>query len=136
MSKLGSFFRDFLTPFLVLIMAGVVVYDHSLLGERTGAQANVNGKSLGRRFAASLGSSFGDAWLAGADALDQGKSMGDAQAAMQANWQAGRGKAFATQVAPEFAKVLDEGAEPTDPTQRAAVVKLWRDFAAGLKGGR
>ncbi len=136
MSKFGAFFRDFLTPTLLLILGGVVVYDHLVPRESLVVPSAVNGKALGRKFAGTVAASFGDAWSSAADVLEQGKPMADAQAAMQAMWQDGRAKAFSTQVAPEFSKVLGEGAEPTEPGKRAEVVKLWRDFASGLKGGR
>ncbi len=136
MAKFGVFFRDFLTPMILLALAGVVAYDHLSPREPAVASPVVNGKTLGRKFAGTVASSFGDAWLSAANTLEQGKTVADAQAAMQASWQEGRAKAFSAQVAPEFSKVLGEGAEPTDPTKRAEVVKLWRDFATGLKGGR
>lgn len=136
MSKLGAFFRDSVTPIILLILGGVVAYDHLMLREPSTVATVVNGKTLGRKFAATVASSLGDAWSSAADILEQGKPMADAQSAMQARWQDGRAKAFSAQVAPEFSKVLSEGAEPTDPSKRAEVVKLWRDFATGLKGGR
>jgi hypothetical protein len=68
--------------------------------------------------------------------MEQGKTVTEAQSALQTTWQEARIKAFTTRIAPEFSKVLPEGQEPTNPADRAEVVKLWRDFAAGLKGGR
>ncbi len=136
MNKIASFIQGVLTPLAVLVIAGVVAYDHFVPPVPATPQSIVNGKALGRSFAPSVSSSLGDAWLAAADALEQGKDIADAQTSLQAAWQAARIKAFTAQVAPEFSKVLPEGAEPTDPSKRAEVVKLWRDFAAGLKGGR
>lgn len=136
MAKLGSFFRDYLTPLLVLVIGGFVAYDHLVPREPAAPTSVVDGKALGRKFAGTVAATFGDAWQAGAATLAGGKSVAEAQAALQAKWQEGRTKAFATQVAPEFTRVLGEGSEPTDPTQRAQVVQLWRDFAAGLKGGK
>ena len=137
MSKIGEFLRDVFTPVLVLMLGGVVAYDHFVPHEPAVVPAAaVDGKALGRQFAGSVATAFGDAWVAAADTLEQGKSISDAQATLQTKWQDGRTKAFTTLVAPEFSKILGEGAEPTDAAQRAAVVKLWRDFAAGLKGGR
>ncbi len=136
MSKFAAFFRDFLTPALVLTLAGIIAYDHLMPREPVVVVSVVNGKVLGRKFAGAIAARFGDAWLFAADTLEAGKSIADAQAVMQAKWQAGRTEAFAAEVTPEFAKVLGEGLEPTNPTQRASVVKLWRDFATGLKGGR
>ena len=135
MTRLGSFVRDYLTPLLVLVVAGVVAYDH-LVPHDGGGETVVNGRLLGRQFAKVIAASFGDAWQTAAATLEAGKPMAEAQASLQTKWQNGRSQAFATQVAPEFSKVLAEGVEPTDPTQRAAVVKLWRDFATGLRGGR
>ena len=136
MKKFGSFIQGFLTPLAVLLLAGVVVYDH--VGGRGPfvPPPIVNGKALGRSFAPTVASSLGDAWLAAANALEQGKGISEAQSALQSTWQDARIKAFSAKVAPEFVKVLPEGLEPTDPAKRAEVVRLWRDFAAGLKGGR
>lgn len=98
--------------------------------------AVVDGAKLGRAYATTVVATLSDAWNAAADSLGQGKTMAEAQAALQQNWQAARAKAFVAAVAPEFAKVLTEGAEPKDDAQRAQVVALWRAFARGLKGGR
>ena len=136
MTKFASFIQSVLTPLAVLLLAGVVVFDHIEARNPAGPRQVVNGKALGRSFAPTVSSSLGDAWLAAADALEQGKDISEAQAALQAAWQGARVKAFSAKVAPEFVKVLPEGLEPTDPAKRAEVVQLWRDFAAGLKGGR
>lgn len=137
MSRVSLFLREFLTPLMVLALAGVVAHDHLVPhGAAVVTPAAVDGKAVGRKFAGSVAVAFGDAWAAAADALEAGKSMADAQSCLQAKWRAARADAFAAQVTPEFAKVLGEGAEPADHAGRAAVVKLWRDFAAGLKGGR
>jgi hypothetical protein len=98
--------------------------------------AAVDGAKLGRAYAPQVVSTLSDAWNAAADALGQGKSVAEAQAALQQSWQAARAKAFAASVAPDFSKVLAEGVEPKDDAQRAQVVALWRSFARGLKGGR
>ena len=136
MSRLGPFVRDFLTPVLVLALGGVVAYDHLSPHSPAVSPVVVDGKLLGRKFATAVASSFGDAWMAAATVLEQGKPIADAQTALQTSWREGRTKAFTAQVAPEFAKILSEGTEPTNPAQRSAVVKLWREFAQGLKGGR
>jgi hypothetical protein len=135
MSKILGFFRDLLTPLAVLILAGVVAYDH-FAPKSAPAPSTVDGQALGLGFAPTLASSLGDAWLIAADALESGKSVGEAQKALQDAWKEARVKAFAAKVAPEFALVLSEGTEPTAPAKRAEVVKLWRDFASGLKGGK
>jgi hypothetical protein len=136
MQKIGSFFQAFLTPVALFLLAAVVVHDHIQPFVEPGNPPAVNGKSLGRSYAPTVAANLGDAWLAGADALEQGKTVTEAQAALQLAWQAARGKSFEVKVVPEFIKVLPEGQEPNTPAARAEVVKLWRDFAAGLKGGR
>ena len=136
MGQVSRLIRDFVTPALVFCLSGVVLYDHLEVHAPRTVAPGVNGKLLGRNFVGPMAASLGDAWTSAADILEQGKAVGDAQAALQVRWQEGRSKAFAGLVAPEFSRVLKEGAEPADPAQRAAVVKLWRDFAAGLKGAR
>lgn len=136
MSKINSFFRDFLTPIALFAIAGVLIHDHYVGLTPSGPRPIVDGVSLGKVFAPSVSATLGDAWDAAADALEQGKTVSEAQSALQQTWQDGRVKAFTSKVAPEFSRVLTEGAEPTDPSKRAEVVKLWRDFASGLKGGR
>lgn len=136
MAQLGRFVRDFLTPTLVIVLCSIVAYDHFAVHQLGVGSVGVNGKALGRKFAGSVGSSLGDAWSAAAETLEQGKTVAEAQTVLQAHWQDARARMFAAEVSPEFARVLPEGSEPTSPIQRATVVKLWRDFAAGLKGGR
>ncbi len=136
MQKLGSLIPNVVTPLLILMIGGVVAYDHFSPKTPSPSTATVDGKALGRSYAPVVASSLGDGWLAAADALEQGKSTPEAQAALQAAWQAARTKAFAAKVATPFSRVLPEGTEPADPARRAEVVRLWRDFASGLKGGR
>src|SRR6202012_822507 len=68
----------------------------------------VDGAKLGRAYATSVVATLSDAWSTAADALGQGKTVAQAQAALQQNWQAERAKAFTAAVSPEFAKVLAE----------------------------
>jgi len=132
--KIGSMFRDFLTPVIVLLMGGVIAYDHFAARGPSAPTPLVDGRALGRSFAPAAASALGDGWKAAADALEKGKSVGESQSALQDAWKDARIRAFSARVAPEFSRVLTEGAEPTDPVKRAEVVKLWRDFASGLKG--
>ena len=134
MRNFGSFLQTTMTPVLVLMIGGVVVYDHFSPRFPAPAPRAVDGKALGRAYAPEVASCLGDGWLAAADALDQGKTVPEAQAALHNAWQAARTRAFAAKVVPDFSRVLPEGAEPTDPARRAEVVRLWRDFASGLKG--
>ncbi len=136
MQRIGSFFRDLVTPLLVLLMGGVIAYDHFVTRDPADRPSLVDGKALGRSYAPLAASTLAEGWSAAADAIDQGKSVAEAQAVLQATWKEARVKAFAAKVSPGMGVVLPEGTEPNDPVKRAEVAKLWRDFAAGLKGGR
>ncbi len=133
-----KFVREILTPFLLILLTGIVVYDHVLEwggpGTPPSPDARVDGRKLGRGYAAALADTYADAWDAGAAALEQGKSVAAAQKTLVETWKRARASVFKTQVAPAMARVLPEGHEPGDPAVRAAVVKLWKDFARGLRG--
>lgn len=130
--------KEWFMPAAVLALAMVVAYDHLAprRADVTDAVKAVDGAALGRAFAPTLAATLSDAWLAAADAIAKGKGVAEAQGVLQDAWKKARIDAFVAKVAPEFAKVLAEGTEPRDDAQRAAVAKLWRDFARGLKGGR
>ena len=129
--------KSWVTPTFVVMMASVVAYDHLLIhSDSLPIPPSINGRNLGRAYAPVVVSTLADGWLAAAKAIEDGKSIVDAQKALQETWHDGRTKVFAAKVAPDFARLLASGQEPKDAEQRAAVVKLWRDFAAGLKGGR
>lgn len=132
-------FKDWLILGMGLALAALATFDvvsrfHAAPAPTT--VPTVDGAKLGRAYAKTVVSTLSDAWNAAADAVGQGKTMAEAQAALQQNWQAARSKAFAASTAPEFAKVLADGAEPKDEAQRGEVAALWRAFARGLKGGR
>jgi hypothetical protein len=126
--------KDILTPLAVLVLAGVVAFEH--LAHRQAPAPppvpTVNGQALGRAYAPLLLASYSDAWLAAARALEEGKPVAEAQKTLQETWKDARVKAFTNHVGSSFARVLPEGVEPTTPERRAEVVKLWRDFARGL----
>jgi hypothetical protein len=126
--------KDIVTPLVVLVLAGVVIFDH--LAHRQAPTPplapTVNGQALGRAYAPLLLASYSDAWLAAAQTLEDGKPVAEAQKTLQDTWKDARVKAFTNHVGSRFALVLPEGAEPTTAAQRAEVVKLWRDFAHGL----
>jgi hypothetical protein len=130
--------KDLLTPVSILILAGVLLFDH-LVPRPVPTPApvpTVNGRVLGKAYAPILLSTYGDAWLAAAKTLEDGKSVAEAQKSLQDSWQNARVKAFTDHVASSFCLILPEGTEPTTPQKRAQVVELWRDFARGLKGTR
>ncbi len=129
--------KDFLTPITVLILAGVVAYDR--VTPRTTFQAGppaVNGEALGQAYAPVLAAGYADAWVAAADALEKGASVGESQKTLQTAWKDARVKGFRKDVLPGFAVVLPEGTEPNDAAKRAQVADLWRSFAKGLRRAR
>lgn len=131
--------KSLLTPALVLVLSGVVVYDHLVkpyASPTVPVARKVDGAALGRAYAPVVTATLAEAWLAAAKTLEDGKSVADAQSVLQETWRSGRTDHFKAKVAPEFDRVLAEGKEPKDAEERAAAAKLWRDFAKGLKGGR
>ena len=131
-------FKDWMILVLGMALAAVATFEvvTRLPHAAPSPAPAVDGAKLGRAYASSGVATLSDAWGAAADSLGRGKTVAEAQAALQQNWQAARAKAFVASVAPEFSKVLADGAEPKDDAQRARVVALWRGFARGLKGGR
>ena len=128
-------FKEFLTPASILVLSGVLFYNHTTYRPGPAPAPTVNGVALGKTFAPALSTTYADGWLAAAKVLEDGKSVADAQKALQETWKEARAKAFVAEVAPGFSVVLPEGTEPTSPERRAQVVELWRAFAKGLKGG-
>ena len=125
-----------LTPLSILTLAGVLLFTHLHAPPAAAPHDHaINGVALGKAYAPTLAGTYADAWVAAARALEEGKAVADAQKAMQDTWQAERIAAFKKDVEPGFSLVLPAGTEPTDAARRAEVVRLWRDFAKGLKGG-
>lgn len=131
-------FKALLMPAALLILSGVVIYDRFLDPTRNHSNpvGPVSGATLGRGYALVVTSTLGEAWNIAAQAVVDGKSVAEARKDLQDYWLAARTKTFTATVIPEFSKVLPEGTEPKSTEDRAAVAKLWRDFAKGLKGGR
>jgi hypothetical protein len=129
--------KGYLTP--LAIVFGAVVYgvvNYESFRPRPRPDAGPDFAAVGRAYAPVLAQTYADAWLEAAIVLEQGKSVSDAQRAQQETWKAARIAAFNARVAPELAKVLPEGAEPTDTAQRARTVAAWRGLARGLKGAK
>ncbi|MCA1685768.1 MAG: hypothetical protein LC745_07220 [Planctomycetia bacterium] len=126
--------KDLLTPVALLSMAGVMLYDHLTPRVAPAPEPTVSGVSLGRAYAPVLVAGYADAWVVAAKTLEEGKSVADAQKALQDSWKEARVKAFKQDVLPGFSLVLPEGTEPTDAAKRSQVADLWRAFAKGLKG--
>jgi hypothetical protein len=129
------FLKEIFTPLAVLLLTGVLLYDHFSPRVLPVPDHAVNGAALGRAYSPLIVSTYADAWLAAAKCLDEGKSITEAQRTLQDTWKESRIKAFKAEVEPGFALVLPEGTEPSDPAKRSHVAELWRAFARGLKGG-
>ena len=130
--------KDYATPISVLIMAGVMLYDHLAPTNVTPVvpvDPTVNGQTLGKEYGTALLASYADAWNAAATTLESGKTVAEAQKSLQDTWQEGRSKAFQAKVAPAFSQILPAGTEPADATKRTQVAQLWRAFATGLAAG-
>ena len=122
-------------PTMVLLLSLVLLYDRIKTEVCFQAVPSVSAVELGRSYGPTLVASYADAWLAAANALEEGKTVEEAQAVLQSTWKQSRIKAFREGVQPRMSLILAEGAEPATSQQRAEVVKFWRDFSVGLKGG-
>lgn len=93
------------------------------------------GEKLGREFGPKLAASLADGFETAATMIAAGTSVKEANDTLKAKFQAGRNQAFSAYVAPEFAKIVPEGAEPTGDA-RDRFIQIHRDFAKGLRGVR
>ena len=130
------FVKEYGTPVAMLVMSGVLLFDHFAPRPTTPVEPTVNGVALGRAYAPVLVAGYADAWGAAAKALEEGRPVAEAQKILQDAWKESRVKAFRAEVQPGFALVLPEGTEPTDASKRTQVAQLWRSFATGLRGGK
>ncbi len=128
-------FKGLLTPVSILVLSGVIAYDRVAPRLIQASAPAINGVALGRTYAPALASAYGDAWIAAARAIDDGKTVAEAQTVLQETWKEARIKSFRSKVLPTFSIVLPEGTEPANPAKRAEVANLWRAFAKGLKQG-
>jgi hypothetical protein len=130
-------YKDWLLVVMGLALAGSLSFVAiELRKPRIEGEASVNAVELGRSYGLVVVATLGDAWNAAADTLAAGKTVAEAQTALQEKWKTGRTEAFNAKVVPTFVKVLPEATEPKDEAQRARVIELWRGFARGLKGAR
>ena len=97
------------------------------------AVSGSEGLALGRAYAKTLAKTYADGWVAAARALDEGKSVAEAQKSLQTTWQTARLQSFRSDIQPAFSNVLAEGTEPADSAKRKEVAALWRMFARGLR---
>ncbi len=92
--------------------------------------------ALGKAYAPFVVTTYADAWLAAATALEDGKSVSETQEIFQSTWRAGRTRAFQNHAAPGLARLQPEGTEPAGPAARKRLASHWRAFARGLRSGR
>jgi hypothetical protein len=130
--------KDYATPIAVLILAAVMLFDHctQITVVPSDPSVNIDAGALGKAYATDLVATYADAWNAAATTLEQGKTVSEAQKALQDTWKDGRTKAFKAKVEPALSQMLPEGTEPADAAKRAQVVQLWRAFAKGLTKAR
>lgn len=93
----------------------------------------VDGVALGREFVKPLAGALADGFDAYADAIHGGKTAADSDKALKDTFHASRAKAFAEHAGPALLSIVEDGGEPKDDTQRAALERFHRDFAKGLR---
>lgn len=98
--------------------------------------APANGVKLGKSFAPALAGSLADGLEAMAADLEATQPLAKADEHLKAVFQANRQAAFQTIVAPALAAVVPDQTEPADAATRARYVRLVRDIAKGLRGGK
>ena len=127
--------RALAAPVFIVLLSTILLYDRLKTDFVAEADPSAGASVLGKSYGPVLLTTYADGWIAAANALEQGKSVAEAQEILQSTWKAERIKAFRARVQPQMGAVLSEGTEPASPAQRALVVRFWRNFAAGLKQG-
>ena len=116
----------------VAILAAVGVYYIHNMHPAPPGPAVADPATLGQQAARKLALIEADGWERAAAAIEGSAKAGNAAKAKTDAVSAAKGSLYDTDLGPEFARVLPPGTEPID---RAAVGKFWRDFAAGLRKG-
>ena len=127
--------RAMAAPVFVLLLSTVLLYDRLKTDVVAQADPSAGVVALGKSYGPVLLTAYADGWIAAANALEQGKTVAEAQDLLQSTWKQERIKAFRARVQPQMELVLAEGTEPASSAQRSQVAKFWRNFAAGLKQG-
>lgn len=116
------------------LTAGLVVWK---LGPRDDRPApGVDAVALGRAFVPKLANALADGFVAGAEAIQAGKTMGEGNSVLKATFQASRAKAFDDHAGKAIQNLVPDGQEIPDAATREAVVNLFHGFAKGLRGTR
>jgi hypothetical protein len=80
---------------------------------------------------------YAAAWYEGARGLEEGRTVDAAIATVARSWEAGRVNLFDGLVTPEFAAIFPQGMSHPPrlegDTDRQALARAWRAFAAGLE---
>ncbi len=129
-----SFRVVLLTVTLLLSGRAILAGNGELLGSVTREVAPPDARALGKAYAPVLATTYADGWVAAAKALEDGKSVEECRKVLQETWKGSRQRSFQAILQPDFSKVLSEGTEPADVTQRARVAAFWKSFASGLRG--
>lgn len=127
--------RDWATPILLVALIATLLIIKFYPTPGPVVPGGADAVALGKSYAPILVRTYADSWDVAADQVGSGKSVSEAQKALQDAWKTSRVKAFNEKVKPTFAEVLAEGTEPTSAAHRATVAQLWHDFAKGLRKG-
>ena len=127
--------RAMAAPVMILLLSVVLLYDRLKTEVLIQADPSSSALDLGKSYGPVLVATYSDAWIAASKAFEDGKSVAEAQEVLQSTWKEERIKAFRARIQSRMSLILPEGTEPSTPEQRSQVVKFWRNFAIGLKGG-
>lgn len=123
-----------LSPLLAFAVVAGVLWHDGHLGPLWPTFSE--GVTLGRSFAPRLAGSLADGFDRGAELIEQGKSVKEADDALKQVFSDARQRAFKAQAAPAFEAIVPSGLEPKDDASRKAYAVLFRDFAKGLRRGK
>ena len=115
-------FKDYLTPVSVLLLAGVIVFDHLSPRVAPSPEPTVNGETLGRAYSPILAATYATAWEAAAQEIEQGKPVAEAQQVFQSTWQDERSRHSNPRFSPasrlSFPKAPNRPTRPSVPRSR------------------
>ena len=127
--------RAMAAPVFILLLSTVLLYDRLKSDVLAETDPTSNAVALGKSYGPVLLTTYADGWIAAAKALENGKTVAEAQDVLQSTWKEERIKAFRARIQPQMGLLLSEGTEPASLDQRSQVSKFWRNFATGLKEG-
>jgi len=92
--------------------------------------------ALGRTFVAKLADALAQGFDAGAEAIAQGKSMGDGNAILKTTFTTARARAFEQHAGKAIRDLVPDGQDFPDDDTRKAMTSLFQGFAKGLREAR